>query len=166
MSIPANARWMAPEILGASAGRIPPGDAGKAADVYSFAMVMFEVCIPYLTLTACLNIPPTQILTGTTPFPNESDEEIVDKVTEGLRPDRPFDSPSQGLLDELWEQIVVCWNQDPNERPTAPRVLRELGEAKSLEPVMPVEDPDRGMVMKEWNWVESDREESTFSGWF
>ena len=61
---------------------------------------------------------------------------------------------------------MVCWNQAPNERPTVPQVLRALGEAKDREPVIPVEDSDGGMVMKEWNWVESDREESTLSGCF
>jgi len=130
-------------------------------------------CLKYVYPTVTLTLtqprislfPPAQILTGTTPFPNESNEEIVDKVTEGLRPDRPFDSPSHGISDELWKQIVVCWDQEPNERPTAPQVLRALGEAKHREPVIPVEGSDGGMVMKEWNWTESDHEECTYSGW-
>lgn len=45
-SIPTNARWMAPEVLGAKNRRIPPGDDGRAADVYSFAMIAFEVNLP------------------------------------------------------------------------------------------------------------------------
>ena len=45
-SIPGNVRWMAPEILGPKGRRIPSKDSGKAADVYSFAIVMFEVCLP------------------------------------------------------------------------------------------------------------------------
>lgn len=36
-------RWMAPEVLGTKNKRVPPGDRGKSADIYSFAMVMFEV---------------------------------------------------------------------------------------------------------------------------
>ena len=43
-SIPANVRWMAPEVLGTENRRVPSGDDGKAADVYSLAMIMFEVC--------------------------------------------------------------------------------------------------------------------------
>ena len=43
-SIPANVRWMAPEVLGIENRRVSSGDGGKAADVYSLAMVMFEVC--------------------------------------------------------------------------------------------------------------------------
>ena len=45
-SIPTNIGWTAPEVLGAKGRRIPSGDDGKAADVYSFAMVMFEVGLP------------------------------------------------------------------------------------------------------------------------
>jgi serine/threonine protein kinase len=47
-SIPANVRWMAPEVLGAKSGHVPSVDCGKAADTYSFAVVMFEVCLPCL----------------------------------------------------------------------------------------------------------------------
>ena len=45
-SIQTNVRWMAPEVLGAENRRVPSGDDGKAADVYSFAMIMFEVSLP------------------------------------------------------------------------------------------------------------------------
>ena len=46
--IPTNVRWTAPEILSTESRRIPSGDGGKAADVYSLAVVMFEVCLPCL----------------------------------------------------------------------------------------------------------------------
>jgi hypothetical protein len=45
-SIPTNVRWMAPETLGTKSRRVPSGDDGMAADVYSFAMIMFEVSLP------------------------------------------------------------------------------------------------------------------------
>ena len=47
--ITTDVRWIAPEVLNTKGKCIPSGDDGKAADVYSFAMVMFEVCIfhPY-----------------------------------------------------------------------------------------------------------------------
>lgn len=45
-AIPANFRWMAPEVLNTKSRRIPSGDDGKAADIYSLAMVMFEVGTP------------------------------------------------------------------------------------------------------------------------
>ena len=47
-SIPTDVRCMAPEVLGSKSRHVPSGDEGKAADVYSFAMVMFEVCLPFI----------------------------------------------------------------------------------------------------------------------
>ena len=47
-SIPTNVRWIAPEVLGTKDRRVPSGDDGKAADVYSFAMIMFEVSIRFV----------------------------------------------------------------------------------------------------------------------
>ena len=70
------------------------------------------------------------------------------------------------MLYELWEQIVAYWRQEPNERPTAAEVLRALGEAKDREPAKPVEGSNEEIIVKEWDWVESDREESAFLGWF
>ena len=46
--IPTNVRWTAPEVLSMEGRHIPFGDDGKAADIYSLAMVMFEVSIPCL----------------------------------------------------------------------------------------------------------------------
>jgi hypothetical protein len=65
-------------------------------------------------------------LTGTTPFPNASDEEIVAGVGMGYRPDYPYKIPSQGLVDELWDQIEACWHDDPEQRPAALTVLQFL----------------------------------------
>ena len=167
-SIPINSRWLAPEILSKRDKRFPSVDGGKAADIYSFAMVMFEVCLPYLLPShpnTYLNISSlAQILTGTIPFPSESDEEIVNKVTAGHRPKRLSSDSSRGMLDELWEQIVACWRQELNERPTAAEVLWAFGEAKGREPAIPVKGSNEEIIMKEWDWVESDREESTFLG--
>ena len=46
--IQTNVRWIAPEVLGTKNRRVPLGEHGKAADVYSFGMVMFEVCLSRL----------------------------------------------------------------------------------------------------------------------
>ena len=65
-------------------------------------------------------------MSGTTPFHNEGDDEIADKVTTGVRPEWPSNNPSQELVDGLWEQIEACWSQEPNERPTASKALLTL----------------------------------------
>ena len=43
----ANVRWMAPEVISSfNKNKRVSVDDGKRADVYSLAMVMFEVCYP------------------------------------------------------------------------------------------------------------------------
>jgi len=151
---------MAPEILVRKGGRVPSGNEGKAADIYSFGMVMFEVCLPRVH-RAYISTPyhSPQVLTGTAPFPDESDEEVVEMVTTGLRPERPSGDPSQELADELWEQIVTCWNAEPSERATALKVLRALGEAKERE-----EDSDEGTLVRERESMTDSPKPSAFSG--
>ena len=41
--ISTNIRWMTPELLGVKPRRVPSGDSGKAANIYSLGMAMFEV---------------------------------------------------------------------------------------------------------------------------
>ena len=67
-----------------------------------------------------------QISTGTAPFPHESDQEVVDKVVKGLRPEWSSISPPQGLADALWYHIRTCWSQEPGGRPTASKMLEKL----------------------------------------
>ena len=44
-SIQSNVRWIAPEVLVTKNRRVPSGEDGKTADIYSLGMVMFEVCL-------------------------------------------------------------------------------------------------------------------------
>ena len=67
-----------------------------------------------------------QILTGTTPFSDKSNEDISAEVITGLRPEWPSDDSSQALIDALWRQVEVCWCYDPEERPTALMAFQSL----------------------------------------
>ena len=49
-----NVRWAAPEVLDAPDKRIPSGDDGKAADIYSLGIVMFEVRLSTVPLSHAL----------------------------------------------------------------------------------------------------------------
>ena len=53
-----NAGWIAPEVVAIDDEKkqVVPADGGKRADVYSFAMVMFEVGLPRLlgSVSRCL----------------------------------------------------------------------------------------------------------------
>ena len=113
-----------------------------------------------------LTTPRPQALTGTTLFPNECDGEIANKITKGFRPEWPSNNPSQKLVDALREHVEACWNQEPDERPTALEVLQTLltlGEVRQPELVVSVENPEDDEAMREWEQVGSTPELSTFS---
>lgn len=125
--IQTNVRCTAPEVLDTDSRWILSVGSGKAADIYSLAMVMFEVSLPYLRpQTRSTSLTSSQILSGTTPFPKESGDEIVKKVAIGLRPEWPSNHHSRGLVDVLREPIESCWNQEPGGRPSALEVLQTL----------------------------------------
>ena len=98
----------------------------------------------------------SQVLSGTDPFPEDSDEVILDRITAGVRPGWPLD-PSKLLADELRELIEACWNQEPNERPTVSKVLQiltKLGGAQNKEQATTfMEDPDDDVLMRGWEHI-------------
>jgi len=94
--------WMAPEVL---AG----GHYDEKVDVYSYAMVMFEII--------CLELP----------FDDEDEACIPRLVAQGSRPDLeavPPDCPR--FLAQL---MMGCWAHNPAQRPGFERVLRILNAA-------------------------------------
>ena len=95
-------------------------------------------------------------MTGAAPFQNKSDE-ITNKVPTGLRPEWPSGNPPHGLVGALWEQIKVCWNQEPKEQPTISKVvetLLTLDETYHHEPVACVGDQDDEAMNGEWERVD------------
>ena len=66
-----------------------------------------------------------KIYTGHLPFHKFArDSTVMMKVLEGSRPPRPAD-PSL-LSDEIWKVIEMCWNQKPQDRPSAESVIDQL----------------------------------------
>lgn len=92
------APWASPEVL-------KEGVPSRAADVYSFAMVMIEVCIKG------------------TPFGGKTEFAIGSEVVNGERHERPEDAL---CTDALWLLIVDCWSQNPQCRPETSKVLERL----------------------------------------
>ncbi|KAJ7586435.1 kinase-like domain-containing protein [Mycena floridula] len=94
--------WQAPEILEYH------GRNTQKSDMYSFACVCYEV------------------FTGKRPFceqVNFSDMAIVLKVMKGEKPTRPASSE---LNDTVWNCMMDCWKQNPDERPTAEEIVQQL----------------------------------------
>ena len=91
----------------------------------------------------------------------------MDKLVMGLRPEWPSNNPSQGLVDELWEQTESCWNQKPDGRPTASKVLQTLQVLSGTQrrgTVASVEDSEDRAIVGEREQVEDSPDGTFWSG--
>jgi serine/threonine protein kinase len=97
--------WMAPEVLKST-------NYSLKADVYSFAVVMFEV------------------LTRNTPYRGLKQEEIRTQVVNfGLRPN--VELVSQECPKTLRSLMVLCWSENPDDRPCFEKIADILDTVKS-----------------------------------
>ncbi len=78
---------------------------GNKADVYSFALVMWE------------------LVTNKLPFEDLDQMGLLWKVgVQGERPNLP--APDSRCPSELIELIKMCWNQDPTKRPQFEEIIK------------------------------------------
>eukprot|EP00899_Mesostigma_viride_P002461 jgi/Mesvir1/12215/Mv00443-RA.1 len=96
-------RWMAPEVMRAEVYK-------SSADIYSFAMVAFEV------LTG-----------GNLPFSELTTAQVAYMVPEGVRPKLPDSLPKA-----LRSLVTSCWAEDPTARPSFTRIVAQLREFPEL----------------------------------
>ncbi len=106
--------WMAPEVFSIDSGAVVHGLQPSAypfkADVYSFALVCYE------------------ILTRKQPFEGEKMDGLRErKKVDRLRPELPERCPTR-----LASLIQSCWEHNPRERPDFPEICRELRYIKGL----------------------------------
>ncbi|EEB10677.1 cAMP-dependent protein kinase catalytic subunit, putative [Pediculus humanus corporis] len=99
-------RWMAPESLVYSVFT-------HKSDVWSFGIVMWEI-----------------VTLGSTPYPNMGAREIMRRVRDGYRLERP-----NHCKPEFYRLISHCWSHDPNKRPDFSELRKDLGNL--------LEDPSR-----------------------
>ncbi|CAG9320725.1 unnamed protein product [Blepharisma stoltei] len=93
--------WMAPEVLSQS-------DYSYKADVYSYAIVMYEV------------------ITREVPYSGLTHNDIKEKVlNQHARPDMEHIPPS--CPKELKRLMSLCWRTDPNKRPSFAGIVDMLG---------------------------------------
>lgn len=91
-------RWMAPESLHYSIFTYK-------TDVWSFGVLMWEI-----------------VTLGSTPYCTMGAREVMRRVREGYRLDKPAHCRS-----ELFRVITKCWTADPSKRPTFAELKQELG---------------------------------------
>ncbi|KAH9560743.1 hypothetical protein CY35_06G123400 [Sphagnum magellanicum] len=110
-------KWMAPEVfeitkdkIDSDAVQLPEIAHPFKADVYSFALVCYE------------------ILTGEKPFETEKMCDLYKRVVlEHVRPKLPKTCPRR-----LVSLIRLCWDHDPLSRPDFPEICKELRYIKGL----------------------------------
>ena len=112
-------RWTAPEVLN-------EGPNSKEADIFSFAMVMIEVCHRQPTVCRTLtyyHFGSIQVFTGAVPFSAQSHLAAIVAIMKGRRPPRPT-HPT--FTENLWTLMQRCWDHDPHLRPEVSEVLQVL----------------------------------------
>ncbi|CAH0559226.1 unnamed protein product [Brassicogethes aeneus] len=82
-------RWMAPESLYDNIFSVK-------SDVWSFGVLIWEI-----------------VTLGSTPYPGLSAAEVMRKVREGYRLDKP-----EHCRRELYNIMYYCWDKDPKQRPS------------------------------------------------
>lgn len=102
--------WMAPEVLNGT-------EYTTKADVFSFAMVAFEVAFRQV------------------PFEQLDATQVARQTLAGRRPDMDEDLQD---LDEVPPELMAivrsCWHQDPHSRPSFAEVRLRIEEMASSEP--------------------------------
>lgn len=91
--------WMAPEV-------IKHNKYSVAADVYSFGVIMWELCMRKI------------------PYDGLSQVQIMLGIAQGtLRPEISKKAPP------AWNDLMCrCWAENPDDRPTFAEILKELKE--------------------------------------
>ena len=100
---------MSPERLNPIQFGVKDGRPTKESDFYALGMVVLEV------------------LSGQVPFTEDpSDFTAMQKILDGVHPERPQGIEGVRFIDELWGMLQRCWLSRPAHRPTAEGVLECL----------------------------------------
>ena len=95
-------RWMSPELIDPSRVNLQHHQPTKESDCYALGMVVLEV------------------LSGQLPFAGCTTELAVQKVLSGEHPGRPKEA---WFTDDLWGVLELCWEIQPESRPSIGAVL-------------------------------------------
>jgi fyn-related kinase len=92
-------KWTAPEAILQHRFSIK-------SDVWSFGIVLYEI-----------------VTYGKSPYPSITNGETVTKTEQGYRMPQP-----PGCPEKLYDMMLNCWRENPNDRPTFATLHRELEE--------------------------------------
>ncbi|KAG6824792.1 hypothetical protein H0H92_005822, partial [Tricholoma furcatifolium] len=103
--------YQAPELFGEAFNT-------KSTDIYAFGCLAYEV------------------FTGKQPFSGNCNASVImNKVSKGQRPKRPFSGSAsrnfRGLTEDVWALIEACWTAHPMDRPAIDTVIQRLERALS-----------------------------------
>lgn len=93
--------WMAPEVLKGT-------EYTTKADVFSFAMVAFEVAFRHV------------------PFERLDATQVARQTMMGIRPDMEDDYDSEEAPPQILDIIRECWHQEPEQRPSFAEVRQKV----------------------------------------
>lgn len=96
-------RWMSPELIHPQKFGFKKCRLTVASDCYALGMVMYE------------------IISGHMPFRKIPHHAVILEVSNGARPRR-----KRCFTESLWEMMELCWETQPNARPSIEDVLRRL----------------------------------------
>ncbi|XP_023933531.1 tyrosine kinase receptor Cad96Ca-like [Lingula anatina] len=114
METPLPIRWMAPESISDSVYT-------TKSDVWSFGVLLWEI-----------------VTLGATPYPGiTSGRELIREIRSGYRMEKP-----QHCTQELYNMMMMCWEEEPTERPTFDNLVTSLRDMANEEMKLHV-DVDR-----------------------
>ena len=99
---------MSPELLSPDRFNLDNSRPTRESDCYALGMVIYEV------------------LSGRVPFSQLGDVNVMLKVIEGERPERPGGVEGAWFSDNLWRILGLCWSMQPKGRPSVDVVLHSL----------------------------------------
>ena len=102
---------MSPELFDPEKFGLRNGRPTESSDCYALGMVIYE------------------IISGNRPFHRDTNYVILKKVLDGERPPR-----EARFTDSLWRMLELCWEPQPNARPSVESVLLCL----EMEPPYPL----------------------------
>ena len=132
-------RWMSPELLDPDQFEFCDGRPTKESDCYALGMVIYEV------------------LSGKSPFTSLKEHIVMRKVLEGERPGMPEGTEGGWFRDDLWGLVKLCWEAQPESRPSVEAVLERLERVSATwEPPSPEVHEDAEKDDSDWEHLATD----------